>query len=746
VLLVTGIFPPDIGGPATHAADIRSELRTRGHTVGVVTLTDERRTTRGDGVVRLPRGWAWPLRHAATTALVATRGRRYDVVYATGLEPSAVAGAKLARRPLALKFVGDPAWERATRRGLTGETFDDFQHRPSASAAVRAMQWLRSWCARNAELVITPSEHLRRTVSGWSRRDDIVVIPNGVRATERGDASRGDRRGLSVLFAGRLVAWKRVELLIEAVARATGVRLDVVGEGPESDRLEGLAVDLGVSDRVRFLGPRAHEDVLSLMRAADVFAIASSYEGLPHVVIEAMASGTPVVATRDTGTPEVIVDGVNGVLVEPSAAAFATTFTELAHEPDRLAQLQAGASRSGRDWTIERCAERVERALSGLADGRPRAVFLGKNGIPLPLDDDHEEKFAVHSRHLDNVVVCSGPRLRLARTPTARIVTVPTGGPKVLSTPFFYTAAPLVALGLASGRGPSAIVCQSPYEAVGVLALRGLVPERRRPLVQVELHGDWRTASRLYGSVARKRLSPVADRLASWALRRADRVRVVSDWLRDVALDNGYRGPIEQHIAFSDYGAFYRGAPEPLPRRPHAVFVGVLERYKAVDVLVDSWPAVLERVPDARLTILGAGSDDAAIRAQIERVGVESSVTMMPPVARPAVRELLDTAWLLCLPSRSEGLGRIVLEAMAAGRAVVASRAGGPEELVEDGANGRLVEPDDPCDLARALSEVLADRSEAERMGADGRQRAERRDPAQEYESGIERLARWVAP
>ena len=88
---------------------------------------------------------------------------------------------------------------------------------------------------------------------------------------------------------------------------------------------------------------------------------------------------------------------------------------------------------------------------------------------------------------------------------------------------------------------------------------------------------------------------------------------------------------------------------------------------------------------------------------------------------------MLDRAWCLCLPSRSEGLGRVVLEAMAAGRAVVATRAGGPEELVIDHESGRLVNPDDAHELADSLVDVIGNRTTAEEMGAEGRRLAEAR-------------------
>jgi glycosyltransferase involved in cell wall biosynthesis len=742
VLLVSGIFPPDIGGPATHVVDLRMELLTRGHNVEVLACTDEPSWSHDAGVLLLPRRWPWPVRNALAMAWVAMRGHRFDVVYATGLGPPAVAGARLARRPIVLKVVGDPAWERTIRRGLTSAGFDAFQHETKRSVAVRAMKFLRTWSTRHATAVVTPSEHLRRTVRGWSGRDDVVVVPNGVRTQVPSGMQPSSSSGLAALFAGRLVPWKRVELLIGAVARTADAHLDVVGDGPEAAALRCRAETEGVSDRIRFLGSLPHDDVMKRMESADVFVLASSYEGLPHVLIEALASGTPVVATRDAGTVDVIEDGVNGVLVDPTPEALAAALRELAADRGRLADLREGAAASGRDWTIERCTDRIERILGAVTNHRPRAVFLGKNAVRL--DDDGRRKFTIHSRYLDSVVVCSGTRFRVERAPGVRVVALPTGRPKLVSTPVFYTLAPLAALCVAAGRRPSAVVCQSPYEAVGALAFRTMIPRRWRPRVQVEIHGDWRTATRLCGSARRRQLSRVSDPMAAWAIRHADRVRVVSTWLDSLAREAGYQGVIERHIAFSDYTAFYSPPPRPLPSRPQVLFAGALERYKAVDVLLAAWPEVLEQVPDAHLTIVGAGTEEARLREQVERAGLATTVIMASRLPRPGVRKMLDRSWCLCLPSRSEGLGRIVLEAMAAGRAVVATRAGGPEELVTDHESGRLVGPDDAHDLAEALVDVIGNRAKAETMGAEGRRHAQARDPLAEYEEGIERLSRWI--
>ena len=140
------------------------------------------------------------------------------------------------------------------------------------------------------------------------------------------------------------------------------------------------------------------------------------------------------------------------------------------------------------------------------------------------------------------------------------------------------------------------------------------------------------------------------------------------------------------------------------------MFVGVLERYKAFDTLAAAWPRVLERV-DATLHVVG----DGTLRGLVDRGRMEWSPRLTPEEVAAA----MDAAWLVCLPSRSEGLPRIVIEAFCRGRAVVGTRAGGIPDILEDGVNGLLVPAEDPSSLAAALVHCLQDRPLLERL-SDG--------------------------
>lgn len=151
-------------------------------------------------------------------------------------------------------------------------------------------------------------------------------------------ALTGDDRTPLVFTAARLHEQKGLETLIEAVPGVPAAYFAIAGDGPERMRLETLVLELGVEERVTFLGSRS--DIPALLRASDLFVLPSRYEGFPLALLEAMAAEVAVVATRIGGVDELVVDGQNGELVEPGdSAALAAAITSLLADPDRRKKL-----------------------------------------------------------------------------------------------------------------------------------------------------------------------------------------------------------------------------------------------------------------------------------------------------------------------------------------------------------------------------------------------------------------------
>lgn len=337
--------------------------------------------------------------------------------------------------------------------------------------------------------------------------------------------------------------------------------------------------------------------------------------------------------------------------------------------------------------------------------------MVGRSRYSLPLSPSVQQKFDALEAELDVRVLASSDRGGGAdsRFTLARPIR-----PRALDGLFFYAALPFrVARELRAFR-PDAVLAQGAQEAA--LAVVGLRLARVPTRVIADIHGDPAAPARLYGSPRRKLLAPLADALARYGLRHSDGVRTISAYTSRLVREAGVE-PTAEFAAFMDLEPFVESAPAPLPERPVALFVGVLERYKAVDVLAEAWRLAAPRVPQAMLHLVGRGALRHVPQALVRELPEQTRWT--ESLSTPEVARALDEASVLVLPSRSEGLGRVVVEAFCRGRGVVGSRVGGIPDLVEDGVSGILVEPGDVHVLADALVGVLADRMRAEELGAE---------------------------
>jgi glycosyltransferase involved in cell wall biosynthesis len=340
---------------------------------------------------------------------------------------------------------------------------------------------------------------------------------------------------------------------------------------------------------------------------------------------------------------------------------------------------------------------------------KPRTLFVSRERFRLPLGDAQRRKWDAVGEALDYRVVAAAA----TRSPVVAERFELAAPRPLLDGPLYYLALPFrVARALRTFR-PDAVVVQNAHETALALVARAAV--RSRTPVILDLHGDWRAATRLYGSPLRRLLQPIGDIAAQFAVRRADAVRTISAWTSGLVRELGVE-PAAVFPAFVDAASFRASTPRPLPAEPRALYVGVLERYKGFDVLADAWPEVARALPDARLHVVGRGSLGASAAALVSGGGVEWDEALAPGEVAAA----LDEATVLVLPSRAEGLGRVVIEAFCRARPVVGGRAGGIPDIVEDGRNGLLVEPGDAAALAEAVLRILRDRALAERLGAAG--------------------------
>jgi glycosyltransferase involved in cell wall biosynthesis len=365
VLVVTGIFPPDHGGPASYVPAIAQALQVHGHEiVSVITLSDDPLHDDrhfGFRVRRIRRGQFRPLRWARTIAMILAAAKNADVVYLNGLVLEGMIASKLlANKPVVIKVVGDLVWEKARNQRATDLDVDTFQ---SATLPLRwrLLRWLQSRYTGLADAVLTPSRYLASIVRGWGvESSHIHVVYNAV-------PSPPDARPIfpthDLVTVARLVPWKGLPVLIRVAAKH-GWSLRIVGDGPLREELESLAKRCAAN--VSFAGHVPHGRVAEEIRGARLFVLNSSYEGLPHIVLEAKACGIPVLASEAGGTPETIAHDVDGWLVpvDDEEALCDGIRRLLTHEDDRARLAHAGQRQVAERFSFAAMVEHTEVILT----------------------------------------------------------------------------------------------------------------------------------------------------------------------------------------------------------------------------------------------------------------------------------------------------------------------------------------------------------------------------------------------
>jgi len=305
ILLCTGIFPPDIGGPATYSKLLKDELPKRGFEVNVLSFGEVR---------KFPK----IIRHIVYFFKVLKRGSGVDVVYAqdpvsVGL-PSVLA-AKILNKKFIIRVAGDFAWEQGVQRFGVKETIDDFQNK-KYGLFVNFFKKIQKFVVDKADTVITPSIYFKNLVSGWCMDPKkVITIYNGIKLIDR---SINTKKENMIVTAGRLVSWKGFDVLIELMKDLPEWSLSIVGDGPDHDKLRSLIEENGLSGRVFLKGSISREDLMDLLLRSKLFILNTSFESFSFQVVEAMFAGIPVITTNIGNLKEIIENNKEGILVEPN--------------------------------------------------------------------------------------------------------------------------------------------------------------------------------------------------------------------------------------------------------------------------------------------------------------------------------------------------------------------------------------------------------------------------------------------
>ncbi len=374
-----------------------------------------------------------------------------------------------------------------------------------------------------------------------------------------------------------------------------------------------------------------------------------------------------------------------------------------------------------------------------------RACFLGGARFTEPLDPTAEKKFRALARMGEmNVVAFSADRRFHAFTEHARFLLLPDVPFAPARHVLMLSIGAALALRCILRHGVEVLVAQSPYEGAAAVAAKLLARlSGRRVALVVENHGDFEEGPFLQRRIPfRGPVETVLRAAAAFSFGHADALRAVSSSTEEQVRRWAPGRPVVRFAAWTDLATFVAAGDARPPRgTPTVLYAGVLVRGKGVHHLLDAMAEVRRGMPEARLLVAGASKDVAyarGLREQAARLGIAAE--FLGPLQQSELARRMAQADVLVLPTLSEALGRVLLEAMACGTPVVASRVGGTSDVVRDGENGLLVPPGDVRALGERVAWILAHRDEAAEMGRRGRELARAFGLEEGFVAGYARL------
>lgn len=686
IVIATGIYPPEIGGPATYSAALAEALLNRGHQVAVVTYGSTRAvlpvavytvSRRGGAVVRY-------LRYAWRVFLLA---RKADIVYAQGAVSEglpATIGAWFAKRPVVMRIPGDYAWEMARQRGETSNAFTfNAEKRYKRSMLVRLYAFIERWTARRAARVITPSEFLGSIVTGyWGvPPEKEKIIRNAIDPLPSTDGRDVERKKFGVedktviLTVVRAVPWKGVEGSISWWSSLPETHLLVVaGDGPELEKWKQKAIACGVRDRVRFLGRIDRQTLAHWYEAADAFVLNSQYEGWPFVVTEAVSMGLPCLVSREGGNPE-------------THRMFPDFVKEPMQYDARLLWIPALEAIKQRmfvkkpilDWTFEKVVDETERVLTE----RPIRMAM------ISYEKGFLDRQSDASRRLSSLA----QGIEIA--------------PIVISGKKFFSS---IRAGIR--YRPTVVTAQDPFGA----GLIGYVISRwtNAPL-EIQEHADFFSGEFKRGSFK----NTLWTMVGSFILKRAERVRAVSERVKENLINIGVQ---KEKIEVIPVAQGFAQGPNPLTLRALPLRKGETLRIvapcrfvsqKGLDVLIEAAAILMRDGRDFNLTLMGQGSLESSLRDLIKQQKLQKRVRIEPWKNSD---ELWRDADLFVMSSRYEGWGRTIVEAMAAGVPIVTTEVGCVGSFFRPNVDGLAVPVGDTRALADAIERQMDHLEERGRM------------------------------
>ena len=298
--MTVGIFPPDIGGPATFVPKIAKYFQDElNYEIEILTLSDNKNSNINDdfSVKRIDRNLPIIYRWLKTIFTIYKMGKNKDLIFVNGLGTEATIANIFLKKKIIRKIVGDPVWERAYSKAKISESFDEFQVK-NYGFSISLQKKVRNFSIKKSDIVVTPSKHLKNFILNLGFKNKIEILNNGVFIPEENtNIFTNDR--INITIVSRLVSHKNIEKIISAISDLNNplIYLNIIGDGPELNQLQKISLKSNNKDNIIFHGKLNRDEINHIFLNSDIYIQASNYEGLPHSLLEAMSYGIPVLCT-----------------------------------------------------------------------------------------------------------------------------------------------------------------------------------------------------------------------------------------------------------------------------------------------------------------------------------------------------------------------------------------------------------------------------------------------------------------
>jgi glycosyltransferase involved in cell wall biosynthesis len=584
---------------------------------------------------------------------------------------------------------------------------------------------------RGCDCVVSNSRAAaERLISQGIPERRIVVIRNGLPPATFASTPPALSRGPGLLRVGMIARMNtssknhRMFLRVAArlLAKFSDLEFVLAGDGQLRPQFEREAVDLGIRNYVHFLGDR--RDIPAVLASIDISVLPTASESLSNVIIESMAAGVPVVASRVGGNPELIEEN-RGILVPPSdEQSFASEIEHLLRDSSLRAELARNAKAfAEKNFTIAEMRQRYENLYTDLlakkTRRKPRFVLHRGNGrSTLPL---RVAIVAASMRYVGGQSVQADLLLSNFRNDPAieaHLIPIDPAFPSVLrwaeKVPVLRTLIrePFYLWALWRGLKDTDIV--HIFSASYWSFLLAPAPAS----LMARLAGK-KTLIHYHSGEARDHLKRF--RTARPVLARADLLVVPSGYLVDVFREFGLAAQVVPNMV--DFSRFSFRIREPI--RPHLVCTRGFHPYYGVDVVVRAFAEVKQAYPEARLDLVGRGPAEAEIRSLVQQLKL-TDVNFVGVASREQIGKFYDQADVFINGSSLDNMPVSILEAFASGTPVVSTAPESMRYLVEHDRTGLLSEPGDAMAVARNVIRLLEEPGLSSRIASNAHQECSR--------------------